>query len=140
MPRTSIDALMLEETGLAVDPRPDAPYELDDAEADQWRRIVNCMPPDHFIPANYPVLAQLCRHIIESHKISTAIKAYSKRKQGFNIREYGELTKQQDACSLAIGRLSRSLRLTQQANFHQSRRLPKPNAYAKPHPIDDDKW
>lgn len=137
MPRTSIEALMIEETGLAPETRADAPYDLGDEESEEWRAIVNCMAPDHFIRANYPVLAQLCKHIVEARYTHRKMKEYRKANT-FNVRVYAELTKVQDAQSLAIARLSRAMRLTQQANFHQSRRLPKPS-HMKP-TKDDDEW
>jgi hypothetical protein len=54
------------------------------------------------------------------------IKAYRKKKTDFNIRVYGELLEAQLSESSIIQRLSCSMRLTQQSNFHQSRRLPGP--------------
>ena len=49
-----------------------------------------------------------------------------KKKTDFNIRVYGELLKAQLSESSIIQRLSCSMRLTQQSNFHRSRRLPGP--------------
>jgi hypothetical protein len=46
--------------------------------------------------------------------------------------------KAQCAQSLVIGRLSYSMRLTQQANFDQSRRLPAPTINNKP--LDREEW
>jgi hypothetical protein len=39
--------------------RPDAPYTLTDAEADEWRAIVASMQPDYFQRSHYPMLSQL---------------------------------------------------------------------------------
>jgi hypothetical protein len=33
------------------------------ALAEVWRTVVDSMPADHFIPANYHLLTQLCRHV-----------------------------------------------------------------------------
>jgi hypothetical protein len=121
MPRTSIDELMITESGLAAAiPRPDAPYDLDEREVDVWRAIVNSMPADHFIPANYHVLTQLCRHVVEARWNAHNIKTYRKRKTAdFNYKVYGELQKAQIAESQIIARLSTTLRLTQQSTFSQ---------------------
>ena len=136
--RVSIDALMITDNGLAAElPRPDAPYDLDDAEAEIWRNVVESMPADHFIPANYHLLTLLCRHIVESERLEGFIKAYRKRKRDFNIREYGELQKAALSQTQMIQRLSRSMRLTQQANFRQNRRLPKPTFRKS---SDDEQW
>jgi hypothetical protein len=124
--RTSIDALLVQGSGLAANtPRPDAPYDLADDEVEVWRSVMDSMPADHFIPANYHLLTQLCRHVAEAPRIAQLIKAYRKRKD-FNYRDYAALQKMQLDQSLLIARLSCSMRLTQQSNFHQSRRLPGP--------------
>jgi hypothetical protein len=99
--------------------------------------LIRC-PADHFIPANFHLLTQLCRHIVEARRLSQLTRTYRKKKEGFNYREYGELLKAQCAQSLVIGRLSYSMRLTQQANFHQSRRLPAPTINNKP--LDREEW
>jgi zona occludens toxin (predicted ATPase) len=122
--RTSMEALMITDTGLAaIISRPDAPFELDDEEADHWRNVVAAMPADHFIPANYHLLVCLCRHVIESRRITAIVKAYRKQAT-FNYREYGELLRIQQSQSLIIARLSRSMRLSQQATKNKNMRLP----------------
>jgi hypothetical protein len=50
------------------------------------------------------------------------IKVYRKNKS-FNYRVYGDLLKQQQAETLAIARLSRALRLTQQSTVGQHKRI-----------------
>src|SRR6185369_13619761 len=93
--RKSIETLMVLQGGLAATPlHPDAPYDIADEEAEEWRAIVQVMPPDHFIRANFPVLTQLCRHIVAARRVAQMIKAYSK-KRNFNYRDYAELLKQQ---------------------------------------------
>jgi hypothetical protein len=62
-------------------PRPDAPYDVTDEEAEVWRTVVDSMPADHFIPANYHLLTQLCRHVVEARRIAQLIKAIARRKQ-----------------------------------------------------------
>jgi hypothetical protein len=78
---------------------------------------------NHFIPANYHLLVCLCRHVIESRRITALIKAYRQQKT-FNYREYGELLRIQQSQSLIIARLSRSMRLSQQATKDKNMRLP----------------
>jgi hypothetical protein len=123
--RQSPAAFALQATGLMVTAtRPDAPYNLGDEEAEEWRAIVNSMPADYFIRANFPVLAQLCRHIVAAEQVAIMLKKYQKQKN-FNYRDYAALLAQQSAESLSIMRLSRSLRLTHQATASQHTRLPK---------------
>ena len=108
------------------------------ALAEVWRTVVDSMSADHFIPANYHLLTQLCRHVVEARRIAQLIKAYRKKKTDFNIRVCGELLKAQLSESSIIQRLSCSMRLTQQSNFHQSRRLPGPTISNR-NPWDE-KW
>ncbi len=85
------------------------------------------MPADHFIRANFPVLSQLCRHIVVAGQIAQMLKNDMKSKN-FNYRDYAKLLRQQTVESLSIMRLSRSLRLTQQSTFNSKMRLPKGGA------------
>jgi len=93
----------------------------------EWRAIVQSMPADHFIRANFPVLSQLCRHIVVAGQIAQMLKNDMQSKN-FNYRDYAKLLRQQTAESLSIMRLSRSLRLTQQSTFNSKMRLPKGGA------------
>jgi hypothetical protein len=38
--------------------------------------MVEAMPADHFIPANYHLLVQYCRHVVEARRIEQMIKEY----------------------------------------------------------------
>jgi hypothetical protein len=97
-----------------VTQRPNAPYDLTDQEADEWRAIVATMPADHFSRCNYPILTQLCRHVVASRRVAQLAEAAAS-KQNFERREYMILLQMQATESAAIMRLSRSMRLTQQA-------------------------
>ena len=142
MPRTSMEELMIKDGGLAADlERPDAPYVLDEAASEYWRRIVNCMPANHFIPANYHVLVQLCRHLVESDRISRMLHSYCQKKDNASVKIYVDLLKAQDAQTAAINRLSRSMRLTHQATFNKTAvRLKRIAADAIEMPVDEPSW
>lgn len=112
--RVSMADLMTPKNPLETIQRPDAPYELGDAEADEWRVIVNSMPADHFMPANYGLLVQLCRHKVAARTIDQLIAA-CRRKKKLDLGEYDRLLRMQSAESAAINRLTRSMRLSQQA-------------------------
>jgi hypothetical protein len=90
--------------------------------------VVDSMPADHFIPANYHLLTQLCRHVVEARRIAQLTKAYRKKKTDFNVRVYGELLKAQLSESSIIQRLSCSMRLTQQSKMLRwsSKKNPQP--------------
>lgn len=112
--RVSMADLMTPRDVLETVQRPDAPYELGDAEADEWRIVVNSMPADHFMPANYGLLIQYCRHKVASKTIDQLIQACRKKRK-FDLGEYDRLLKMQQAETASINRLLRSMRLTQQS-------------------------
>ena len=112
--RESMASLMMPENPTEIIQRPDAPYDLADEEADEWRAIVNTMPADHFMRGNFPLLAQLCRHVVASRRVAQLIKLVCEAKP-FCHRDYANLLTVQSAESSAIMRLSRSMRLTQQS-------------------------
>jgi len=112
--RTSMAELMVPENPLEIIQRPDAPYDLTDEQAGEWRAIVNTMPADHFMRGNFPLLSQLCRHIVASRRLNQLIEQVSSEKN-LDRKELGALLQLQATESAAITRLSRSMRLTQQS-------------------------
>lgn len=40
--------------------RPEAPESLTEAQAEEWNRIVNSLPPEYFRPGDTPLLAAFC--------------------------------------------------------------------------------
>jgi hypothetical protein len=94
--------------------RPDPPRELDAAEAIEWRAIVASMPVGHFAPVHYPMLIQLCRHVIDARHIKHLI-ATARKKRKPNNREYSSLLRLQARESAMIMRLQKAMRLTQSA-------------------------
>jgi hypothetical protein len=133
--RKPMAALMISEVAVPIE-YPDAPYDLTDEEADEWRAIVRSMQPDFFNRGNFPVLTQLCRHVCNARRISQLISACLKA-QNFCQEEYSALLKLQATESFAIQRLSRSLRLVQQARFDRRNPKLRPKRTVK-NPWDDD--
>jgi hypothetical protein len=96
--------------------RPDAPYCLTDAEADEWVAIVGSMRPGYFARSHYPMLSQLCRHVVASNRVAQLIEAICKRKK-IDCAELASLLAMQSAESANIVRLCRQLRLSHQAIY-----------------------
>ena len=94
--------------------RPKAPYDLTVEQSEEWHAIVSTMAPDHFMRGNYPLLSQLCRHIVSSRRIAQVIEQVANEKV-LDLKELSALLQLQAAESAAITRLSRSMRLTQQS-------------------------
>lgn len=119
--RVSVEDMLVEESGLvAAITRADVPYDLDDEAAIEWRRIVNSMPADHFIPANYHMLGLLCQHIVESRRISVLIRSYCKRQDRLDVKVYLDLVKQKESEDITIMKLSRAMRITQQSTLNKT--------------------
>ena len=96
--------------------RPDAPYDLTDAEPAEWRAIVASMPPTHFSRGNYPLLAQLCRHIVTSRQVAQLKDQCTKAKK-IDAKLFTHLLSLQDKETKSIMYLCRSMRLTQQSIY-----------------------
>jgi hypothetical protein len=55
--------------------RPPPPPELNQAEAETWREIVERLPADWFTAENRPLLKELCRHIGHADALSLDVAA-----------------------------------------------------------------
>lgn len=117
--RKSITQIMLETGPNSPEANyPDAPYNLTDAETDEWRAIVSSMKPGYFARSHYPMLSQLCRHIVASNRVAQLIEDCCKKKKGkstFNEERFSALLSLQATESTAIVRLCRQMRLSHQA-------------------------
>ena len=112
--RPSIASLMVPANPAEIIQRPDAPYDLTDEQAEEWRAIVGVMDADSFGARGLSLLAQLCRHIVNARRLAQLIEQCAKEKE-FDRKEFGILLQLEATESAAIMRLSRSMRLTQQA-------------------------
>ncbi len=119
--RVSVSELLTQTNGpVETVQRPDAPYELDDEEADEWRAQVAAMPADHFTRNAWPLLAQMCQHIVAFRRLAQIEKELTKpkkkgEKQVDLIGAYASILKAKRAESQATQRLARSMRLTPQS-------------------------
>ncbi|MBA4033806.1 MAG: hypothetical protein C0480_04255 [Bradyrhizobium sp.] len=112
--RKSMAELMVPAALAEVIRRPEAPDDLTVEQGDEWCAIVGAMPPHHFTRGNYPMLSQLCRHIVCSRRIAQLIEQVTTEKV-LDLKELSALLQLQSAESASITRLSRSMRLTQQS-------------------------
>jgi hypothetical protein len=106
--------------GPTVVTRPEPIYSLTDAECDEWRRIVNAMPVDHFAPPCFSLLAQLCRHTIAANRTAQLIEVVCRRRKVDTV-ELQRLHAMQAVESNAIIRLCRQLRLSPQQVYRADR-------------------
>jgi hypothetical protein len=112
--RKSMAELMVPSALAEVMWRPEAPDDLTVEQSEEWHAIVNTMPADHFMRGNYPLLAQLCRHIVSARRVAHLVERVA-NEQVLDLKELSALLQLQAAESASITRLSRSMRLTQQS-------------------------
>lgn len=115
--RVSMAELMTLKNGVEKVERPDAPYELDDDEALEWKAQVEAMPAGHFTRSTYPLLVALCQHVVSARRLKQVERAIRKPGKGkpFDMRAYGQILKEQRAETAEINRCLRAMRLTQQS-------------------------
>lgn len=103
-------------TPVGVVPRVRPPHNLTDEAVEVWAAITGAMPADHFSPATAPMLACLCRAVVEGNRISELIE----RSIGgeFSIPEYKTLLSMQAEQSSVVASLSTKLRITQQSTLN----------------------
>jgi hypothetical protein len=100
------------------------------------------MPADHFKRMHYPLLSQLCRHTVASHRIAMLVEQSSKRK-AINVETYAALLRMQATETTSIVRLMRAMRLTQQSIMRADNAKARPlsSLHIAPwerHDTDDD--
>src|SRR5215207_8341959 len=77
------------------DQRPEPLSDLTDEQKVEWRAIVASMPPDWFRRETWPMLGQLCSHIVTSRGLRVTIAAFDPAllKDDEGVARYDRLTK-----------------------------------------------
>lgn len=116
-------AIVSKESLIEAIPRPDAPYDLTDEQADEWRAVTNRLPADWFPRETWPLLSQYCRHVVNARRVSQLVGQAEQRKK-LDIGEYDKLLAMQEREGRAICALARAMRLTQQTSYDKSKKKP----------------
>jgi hypothetical protein len=103
--------------------RPDAPADLDDEQAAEWRAIVDRLPADWFLRETHGMLAAYCRHIVSSRRVAELV-ARAQESEDLDIVVYDRLLKMQQRESLALATLATKMRISQQSTYDQSKKKP----------------
>jgi hypothetical protein len=115
---------------IEVVPRPDAPYELTDEEAIEWRAIVNRLPAGWFAREQWPLLVQYCRLIVTARRTAQLIYYQAHGDEPLHHGLFLKLTRAQREESAAIASLATKMRLSHQstrsARADKGIDLPKP--------------
>lgn len=98
----------------AITERPEPPKELTAEEAEEWRAVVDRMPPDWFPRETHGLLVQYCRHRIMARRIAALLP----RATG---RDLSRLAKDQREESKQIEALARAMRLSQHSRYDKKK-------------------
>ena len=115
--------------------RPDAPYDLTDEQAQEWRALVALLPVNWFPRETHALLTGYCRHVVAQRKIAMLIDAMESSKgppAPLRIDAYDKLLKMQDRESRTIAALMRAMRITQQSLYDKSRKKDATAGITKP--------
>lgn len=114
--RTSAAALeIVSATGpIEAMDRPDAPYDLTDEQSAEWWAVVNRLPADWFPRETHAMLADYCRHVVKSRRISQLV-AEAEKGDEIDVTVLDKLYKMAERESRAISSLATRMRMSQQA-------------------------
>lgn len=93
--------------------RPKSPHELNDEETEVWAQVIEAFPSDWFSPANTPLLAQYCRHIVQAKRVAELIERALSDPDVETVY-YDRLLKMQQRESNIIQILATKMRISQQ--------------------------
>src|SRR5262249_15425365 len=101
--------------------RPEPPDHLDTAAADEWRKVVNRMPPDWFPDETHAMLEQRCRHVIWMRKTAEQLDIMTRAKK-LDIQQYNFLLRLAASQSRTLINMDTNMRLTQQTTHDKAKR------------------
>lgn len=110
-PKSSADLAVVRSI---ADARPQPPDELNAAQADAWRAIVNRLPADWFPRETLPILAAHVRHLTTHKLLSDAIDLYEPDWLAVEggVERLGKLTAMRDRETRGMVATARALRIT----------------------------
>jgi hypothetical protein len=124
------------QAALAIVPgtgRPPPPDDLTKEEAALWTMYVNAMSPNYFTPETRPVLAELCKAVVNSGRVHEEIKRV-RDSEFTDMDELAQVLKLAAAATKAVDSLSDRLRLTKKSRFtdHQAAAEQARASYSRP--------
>ncbi len=128
-PKSSADLEVIESGKVISMPSPEPPEDLTAEQAKEWRKIIESLGADWFPRETWPVLAQLCRHIVRAREFAQLIETV-KAAEELDLKLFRDLSRSEEEQSRAIASLSTKLRITQQATV--DKRTSKPPQFEPP--------
>lgn len=104
--------------------RPDAPYDLTDEQADEWRAVVARLPADWFPRETWPLLSQYCRHVVAGRRVAQLLAKMETGPDDFDVAAYDKLLSMQEREGRAMSSLATRMRLTQQTTYDPKKKKP----------------
>ena len=100
--------------------RPEPPDELTAEQAEEWRVIVGRMPADWFTRETYPLLVDLCRHIVRARVIAGKIDDFDPEwlVTDAGAKTYDRLCAMGERETRMMASLATKMRLTQQSRYN----------------------
>jgi len=95
-----------------------APHDLNDEETEVWASVVNCEPADWFTQSTIPILAQYCRHVVQTRRIAELIERGTSD-PSLEVKDYDRLLHMQQRESAIIVVLATKMRITNQSIINQ---------------------
>lgn len=117
--------------------RPDAPYDLTDDQAEEWRAIVDRMPADWFPRETWGVLSAYCRHVVTARRISALVDAFKPEwlKDDDGLKRFDRLAALRERETKALLACARSLRIAKSSQLKAEtayRRAQEPGVGPRP--------
>lgn len=128
--KSAAELTVISGDGIETIRRPDAPAELTEEQADEWRAVTNRLPADWFPRETHSLLAQYCRHVIAARRIAQLVDSIEAAEQ-FDLDAYDKALKMQEREGRALSSLATRMRITQQATVRASQAR-KPPTVKKP--------
>lgn len=95
------------------------PADLTDEESSIWSRVVATKPGDWWDAGNMPLLASMCRAVVQSEIVGEQVRMVSAHLADEDgLGRYKLLRKLQSELSGEITSLARAMRLTQQSKYN----------------------
>jgi hypothetical protein len=102
--------------------RPKPPAELTPEQAQEWNQVVAGLPAEWFGRETHAMLAQYCRHVVASRRVSQLILDFEHTEGQMDVELYDRLLKMQEREGRAMSALATRMRISQQTTYDKSKR------------------
>lgn len=90
------------------------PHQLTDEEVEIWHAVVASEPADWFRPSQAPLLAQYCRHTVQSNRVAALIERATSD-PNLDPSDYSRLLHMQQRETMVMTSVATKLRITNQS-------------------------